>query len=113
MVGRFRVQGGPAKKTFSVWDAAMHGTRGDRLTEEAAHLQAADLELEFDTYGQRPAAQVRRTEAPIPVERVQAWVSAGFLDAWVYENGLWIGRVRRGKSFDWIPQTELRREDQF
>lgn len=105
------MQGGPAKQSFSVWDGAVHGTVGDRLTEEAAHRLAAELELQNNTYGPRPPSTIRRTAAPIPVERVDAWVPAGLLDAWIYEGGLWVGRVRQGKVFTWIPQSELRREE--
>jgi hypothetical protein len=37
-----------------------------------------------------------------------------FLDAWIFEQGTWLGRVRGpdGK-FTWVPQVELRQAEQF
>lgn len=81
------------------------------LSEEAAHRLAADLELQYDVYGPRSPDQVRRVDPPKPVEK--AWQPAGFLDAWIKEQGTWVGRVRGpdGK-FVWIPQSELRQAEQ-
>jgi hypothetical protein len=43
----------------------------------------------------------------VPVER--AWQLAGVLDAWVRENGEWIGRIRRDDGrIVWIRAAELR-----
>jgi hypothetical protein len=52
---------------------------------------AADLELQYDVHGARDQADVRRVSPPVPVD---AWQRAGVLDAWVREQGRWLGRVR-------------------
>jgi hypothetical protein len=44
----------------------------------------------------------------------KAWQPAGFLDAWIFEQGTWLGRVKgRDDKVSWIPQAELRRAEQF
>jgi hypothetical protein len=77
------------------------------LAEPDAHDQAAELELQYDARGHRSADTVQRVDPPVPVER--AWQVAGALDAWVRENGEWIGRVRRDDGrIVWIRAAELR-----
>lgn len=78
------------------------------LTEHEARDQAAELELQYDAHGFRPADTVRRVDPPVPVE---SWHHAGVLDAWVRENGEWIGRIRADEdgAVVWRRQAELRR----
>jgi hypothetical protein len=112
MVGRFHVRSGSGDDDFVVWDNAANGNRGSGLSEKEAHRLAADLELQYDVYGPRSPDHIRRVDPPKPVEK--AWVPAGWLDAWIYEQGTWFGRVRGpGDTFSWIPQTELRQAERF
>jgi hypothetical protein len=112
MVGRFNVREGSGDEDWSVWDNAANGSRGAGLSEQAAHRLAADLELQYDVYGPRSPDHVRRVGPQVPVEK--AWQPAGFLDAWIFERGTWVGRVRgRDDKVSWIPQAELRRAEQF
>jgi YD repeat-containing protein len=77
------------------------------LAEQDAHDQAAELELQYDAHGYRSAETVQRVDSPVPVER--AWKVAGVLDAWVRENGEWIGRVRGADGrIVWIRGAEVR-----
>jgi hypothetical protein len=63
--------------------------------------------LQYDARGYRSAETVQRVDPPVRVER--AWQLAGVLDAWVRENGEWIGRVRRDDGrIVWIRGAELR-----
>ncbi|MET7284182.1 hypothetical protein ABZS29_38470 [Kribbella sp. NPDC005582] len=109
MVGRFNVRGGPGETSWEVWDNSVNGQRGSGLTEAAAYELAADLELQYDAYGQRSPAHVRKMDSPVPVE-VQTWTGAGSLEAWLYDPkaGQWFGRVRNGVRIEWIPASELR-----
>ncbi|WP_432887947.1 hypothetical protein ACQPYH_06355 [Kribbella sp. CA-245084] len=92
------------------FDNAANGNRGSGLSEDAAHLLAADLELQYDVYGPRSPDHVQRVDPPVPVEK--AWMPAGFVDAWVFEQGIWVGRVKdRNGRYSWIPGIELRRAD--
>ena len=110
MVGRFNVRSGAGDHDWSIWDNASNGQRGSGLAEGDAHAEAADLELQYDAHGYRPADTVRRVDPPVAVD---AWRPAGVLDAWVRENGEWIGRVRdRDGKFVWIRDTELRRTEE-
>jgi hypothetical protein len=112
MVGRFHVREGSGDEDRSVWDNAANGNRGACLSEQAAHRLAADLELQYDVYGPRSPDHVRRVDPPVPVEK--AWQPAGFLDAWIFEQGTWLGRVKgQDDNVSWIPQAELRRAEQF
>jgi hypothetical protein len=112
MVGRFNVRAGTGDEDWLVWDNASNGNRGSGLSEQAARRLAADLELQYDVYGPRSPDHVRRVDPPVPVEK--AWRPAGFLDAWIFEHGTWVGRVRGPQGeFSWIPQAELRRAEQF
>jgi hypothetical protein len=116
MVGRFRVQqDGAGEKSWEVFDAAMNGRRGSGLTEAEANTLAADLELQYDAYGQRSPKQVRKMDPPTPVEQAYGWAHAGFLEAWLWDPkaGHWWGRVRKGHRIEWIAQSELRAEDRF
>ncbi|MEU0093897.1 hypothetical protein [Kribbella sp. NPDC006257] len=113
MVGRFnpRLPDGGGDHDWLIWDNAANGQRGSGLTKQQAAQEAADLELQYDAHGYRDKATVRTVDPPVPVEVFQP---AGRLDAWVRENGEWIGRVRRHDGeYTWIPHTDLRRiEDQ-
>lgn len=61
-------------------------------------------------YGPRSPDHPRRVDPTVLVER--AWQPAGFLDAWIFEKGTWVGRVRGpGNRVSWIPQAELRRQN--
>jgi hypothetical protein len=112
MVGRFNVREGSGDEDWSVWDNAANGSRGAGLSEQAAHRLAADLELQYDVYGPRSPDHVRRVDPPVAVEK--AWQPAGFLDAWIFEQGTWLGRVKgKDDKVSWIPQAELRRAEQF
>jgi hypothetical protein len=45
----------------------------------------------------------------LPPASVEAWQPAGVRDAWVRENGTWVGRIRLdGGRFVWIRETEVR-----
>ncbi len=67
---------------------------------------AADLELQYGVHGARDQSDVRRVSPPVPVD---AWQRAGVLDAWVREQGRWLGRVRMPDGrIAWIDQGELR-----
>jgi len=105
MVTRFMVrpdEEDPA--TYGVWDAATHGWRGRALSETRAREVAADLELQYDAHGPRPAESVRRLSAPRPV-----WRPAGVLEAWVRHGGAWFGRVRSAEgNISWLPAADLR-----
>ena len=76
-----------------IWDNAADGQRGSGLAEQDADDQAAELELQYDAPGYRSAETVQRVDPPVPVER--AWQLAGVFDAWVRENGEWVGRGTR------------------
>ena len=112
MVGRFNVRSGDGDEDWTVWDNAANGHRGSGLSEEAAHKLAADLELQDDVYGPRSPDHIRRIDPPVAVE--QAWQQVGWVDAWIFEQGTWVGRVRGpGGRISWVPQAELRRAEQF
>jgi hypothetical protein len=66
-----------------------------------------ELELLYDANAYRCVATVQRVDPPVTVERT--WQLAGVLDAWVRENGVWIGRVRgHDGRIVWIRGAELR-----
>jgi hypothetical protein len=106
MVGRFNVRPDDGDSEWLVWDNAVNGHRGRCQTEDEANALAADLELQYDVHGPRDQANVRRVTPPVPVD---VWQRAGVLDAWVREQGCWVGRVRMpdGRTA-WIDQAELR-----
>lgn len=106
MVGRFNVRPGAGEQDWVIWDNGANGQRGSGLDEQTAHEQAADLELQYDAHGYRDRDAVRRVDPPVAVEAFQP---AGVLDAWVRENGEWIGRVRDADGrYVWIRQSALR-----
>src|SRR3954454_25064525 len=106
MVGRFNVRSGDGDHDWMVWDNALNGQRGSGLAEQDAHDQAAEPELRYDARGHRSAEAVQRVDPPVPVAR--AWQLAGVLDAWVRENGEWLGRVRGDDGrIVWIRAAEL------
>lgn len=108
MTGRFstRLPDGGGDHDWLIWDNAANGERGSGLTERGARDLAAELELQYDAHGLRDASTVRRVDPPVPVEAFQP---AGRLDAWVRENGEWVGRIRsRDGEYSWIRHTDLR-----
>lgn len=79
---------------WGVWDSAVAGFRTPTcLTQDQATDQAAELDVQFDTYGQRSDSDVRWLEQPRDVEVAQ-WRPAGRIEVWVRERGQWYGRVR-------------------
>lgn len=106
MVGRFKVR--PDGDGYGVWDGAANGWRARDLTEREAHRAAADLEVQYDAYGVRPAETVRQVQPPRPVERVM-WLAGGVVEAWVRQREGWYGLVRAsGGQLSWVPGNELR-----
>jgi hypothetical protein len=109
MVGRFNVRIGNSEQDWAIWDNGANGQRGSGLSEQDAHEQAAELELQYDAHGYHDAETVRRVDPPIPVDVFQP---AGVLDAWVRENGEWIGRVRGlNGRYAWIRRADLRQTE--
>ncbi|ONI79061.1 hypothetical protein BWI15_00345 [Kribbella sp. ALI-6-A] len=108
MLGRFTVR--PATGDdgpFAVWDNAVNGWRATGLDEVAAEEMKADLDLQYDAHGPRPAGDVRRAEPARPVQYAD-W-HPGELDAWIRDGGQWLGRVRdRDGRVSWIPASDLR-----
>ncbi|WP_344222326.1 hypothetical protein [Kribbella sancticallisti] len=106
MVGRFNVRPGTGEADWSIWDNAANGLRGSGLHEAEAHRQAAELELQYDAHGYRPAETYQKVDPP---KHVQAWQPAGVLVAWVREGGEWLGQVRDDDGrYHWVPGDELR-----
>jgi len=58
MFGRFKVRPDTEAGLYGVWDGGSNGWRGRGLLEAAAHQLAADLELQYDAHGPRPAFRV-------------------------------------------------------
>ena len=113
MFGRFKVRpygdnGQSDGESSGVWDGAANGWRSGPLTEPEADELAAELDLQYDEHGPRPAATVRRVEPAHQVVRA-AWDAEGDLDAWVRHRGQWWGRVRSSDGqFAWVLAAELR-----
>lgn len=109
MVGRFNVRCGEGESGWFIWDNAANGNRGSGLPEQDAHDQAADLELQYDAHGYRAASTVRHVDPAVPVEAFQP---VGELDAWIHENGEWIGRICCADGrYLWIRGSDLRRAE--
>ena len=109
MLGRFTVR--PAddgSNGFGVWDGAVNGWRATGIDDEwEARRVASDLDLQYDAHGPRPAGAVRRVDPAQPVQQAQ-W-KTGKLDAWVNDNGEWIGRFSDAEGHvAWIPGSDLR-----
>ena len=87
MLGRFTVR--PAENgsgSFGVWDSAVSGWRATDLTEQQAHATAADLDVQYDAHGPRPATSVRRVEPAQQVQRAE-WREKGQRELrWVSPN---------------------------
>ncbi|MFD3406996.1 hypothetical protein ACFWUU_40310 [Kribbella sp. NPDC058693] len=96
MFGRFTVRpDDTAEGQFGVWDAAVNGWRARGIADELeATGTAAELELQYDAHGPRPADAVRRLEVSQRVRRAE-WAE-GEIDAWVRDTGTgsWYGRFR-------------------
>ncbi|ONI67603.1 hypothetical protein BWI15_31360 [Kribbella sp. ALI-6-A] len=68
MLGRFFVRpSANGDGTFGVWDGAVNGWRGNGLTEHAASQVKADLDVQFNAHGPRPARDVRQIDPARPV----------------------------------------------
>lgn len=78
---------------WGVFDAGVMGWRASDLSEDDTQLQAADLNVTFNQYGQRDEEDRRRVDTPIEVESATS-SAAGELDFWVMERQEWLGRVR-------------------
>ncbi|WP_433020067.1 hypothetical protein [Kribbella sp. CA-294648] len=109
MLGRFTVRpSDDGSSTFGVWDGAVNGWRVTNLDRAAAEQMKTDLDLQFNAHGPRPASDIRSVAPPQSVELVTAW-EPGELDAWIRDDGQWLGRVRdRDGYIAWIPQSDLR-----
>jgi hypothetical protein len=110
MLGRFTVRpSNDGNGTYGVWDGAVNGWRASGLTDAAtAERMKVDLDLQFDAHGPRPANSVRLVAPAKSVERPSGWIS-GVLDAWIFEDGQWLGRVRDADGYmTWVPGSVLR-----
>jgi hypothetical protein len=110
MLGRFTVRpSNDGDGTYGVWDGAVNGWRASGLADSVtAERMKADLDLQFDAHGPRPAKGVRLVNPAKPVEHPSGWLS-GVLDAWIFEDGQWFGRVRGADGhMAWIPGNVLR-----
>ena len=105
--------------TWGVWDTVINAARATGLDQARAEQQAADLELQFDAWGPRPAPSVRPVRPSIPVHAAD-WKPAGMLDHWIRvraDESLiprfgWYGRVRTDTgTYLWLPADDLRRTD--
>jgi hypothetical protein len=71
---------------------------------------AADLDVQYDAHGPRPAAAVHWVK---PAKRVK-WAEwhNGELDVWIRDHDQWLGRVRDlDGNISWIRGPDLRPED--
>ncbi len=115
---RFVVQPGPDGGTWVVWDTVLHALRSTGQTRVRAEQVAADLEVQYDTWGLRPATSIRTVQPAIDVDTA-IWQPAGRLDGWVRDRADqsalaprlgWYGRVRTDDGrYLWIPAMNLRR----
>ena len=93
---------------WGVWDSGVMSWRGTDFAENEAKLRAADLNVMFDQYGERPAGERRKVDPPIAVQSATL-SAAGELDYWVKERHEWWGRVRRPDGhFVWTRASDLR-----
>ena len=93
---------------WGVWDGGVMSWKATDLSENEAKRQAADLNVVFNQYGPRDAADRREVRPPIPVESA-TWASAGELDYWVRDRSEWWGRVRGADGHHmWIRAADLR-----
>jgi hypothetical protein len=110
MLGRFTVRpSNDGDGTYGVWDGAVNGWRASGLTDaDTAEQMKADLDLQYNAHGPRPAVDVRRADPAKPVRIATDW-KPGELDAWIRENGQWLGRVRDLEGhITWVPAADLR-----
>jgi hypothetical protein len=93
---------------WGVWDGGVMGWRAVDLGENEARQRAMDLDVMFDQWRERTAAERREVKPPISVESA-TWSSAGQLDYWVRERGEWWGRVRGPDGHQrWMRGKDLR-----
>ena len=94
---------------WGIWDGGVMSWKATDLSENEAKLQAADLNVTFNQYGQRNAEDRREVKKPFPVESA-TWSATGELDYWVRDGCEWWGRVRGPKGhLIWIGAVDLRR----
>lgn len=113
---RFVAQPDDTGHSYTVWDTVLHAFRTTGQTRAQAEQLAADLELQYDAWGPRPAAAIRPVKPAVDVD-VAVWQPAGRLDCWLRERidqsltpqfG-WYGRVRTIQShYLWLPAENLR-----
>jgi hypothetical protein len=93
---------------WGVYDPAVGGWLAVDIGEDQARQQAMDLDVVFDTYGRRGAADRREVRPPRDVDAA-TWQPAGTLDYWVRDRGQWWGRVRAADGHQvWILAGDLR-----
>jgi hypothetical protein len=105
--------------SVGVWDCAINAWRSAGQNQAQAEQHAADLELQFDAWGPRPAQAVRRVQPPVAVDNA-SWQPAGLLDHWIrvcaddsfVPRFAWYGRVRTESGAHlWLPAEDLRRAE--
>ena len=103
--------------TWGMWDTMINAARAAGQDRARAEQQAADLELQFDAWGPRPAPSIRPVRPGIPVDGAD-WQPVGVLDHWIRvraDNSLvpkfaWYRRVRTDAgTYLWLPAEDLRR----
>lgn len=113
---RFHVQPATDGDGWVVWDTQINAIRHTAIHRPLAEQHAADLEVQYDAWGMRPAAGIRRLEHPIDVDQAE-WHPAGRLDCWIRDRAddaltprfAWWGRVRTdGGTYLWLPAGDLR-----
>ena len=102
--------GGLGDKTYGVWDStrrAWHTT--EKMTDNDAEMQAADLNAKNTRAGPRPDTHWRRIDPPMPIEiKFFTWQPAE-LDYWAREPDGWYGHVlQRGSQPRWYHAGLLR-----
>jgi hypothetical protein len=110
MLGWFTVRpSNDGDGTYGVWEGAVNGWRASGFADAgAAEEMKTDLDLQYNAHGPRPAGDVRRADPAQPVRIAPGW-QPGELDAWVRENGEWLGRVQDHHGHTrWIPANDLR-----
>ena len=93
---------------WGIWDSGVMSFIASDLSEHEAKQRAADRNIIFDQYGQRPEADRRQVDPRIKVESA-TWGPEGELDYWVRDVHGWTGRVcRPDGEYVWIKAADLR-----